>query len=80
MTIKLYHTTSYQKTFDAEVTAQDQENHGVVLSQTAFFPGGGGQPADKGTFAGQSKDYQSQIGPCPSRIIPTPGNWRLGYR
>ncbi|MGB2962632.1 MAG: alanyl-tRNA editing protein [Anaerolineales bacterium] len=50
MTIRLYHTTSYLKTFNAEVTAQDQENHGVVLSQTAFFPGGGGQPADKGTI------------------------------
>jgi misacylated tRNA(Ala) deacylase len=33
------------------VTAVDQENHGVVLDQTAFFPGGGGQPADRGTLS-----------------------------
>jgi len=56
MTKPLYHADSYQKEFDAVVTAIDEENHGVALDQTAFFPGGGGQPADFGTltFDGQT--------------------------
>ena len=56
MTKPLYHADSYQKEFDAVVTAIDEENHGVALDQTTFFPGGGGQLADFGTltFDGQS--------------------------
>jgi len=50
MTKPLYHADSYQKEFDAVVTAVDEENHGIALDQTAFFPGGGGQPADFGTL------------------------------
>jgi misacylated tRNA(Ala) deacylase len=54
MTIKLFHEDSYQKKFKAIVTSQDLENYGVVLDQSAFYPGGGGQPADRGiiTFSG----------------------------
>lgn len=54
MTNKLYHTDSYQSEFLAEVASLDMVNHGVILSQTAFFPGGGGQPGDKGTFSYQT--------------------------
>lgn len=50
MTELLYQTDSYLHTFDATVTALDRENHGVILSRTAFYPGGGGQPADTGTI------------------------------
>jgi misacylated tRNA(Ala) deacylase len=48
MTELLYQTDSYLNHFEALVTALDQENHGLVLDQTAFYPGGGGQPADSG--------------------------------
>jgi misacylated tRNA(Ala) deacylase len=48
MTELLYQTDSYLREFDAVVTAVDVENHGVVLDRTAFYPGGGGQPADFG--------------------------------
>ena len=51
MTTRLYHTDSYQSEFTAEAVAHHEESHGVILSQTAFFPGGGGQPGDKGTIS-----------------------------
>jgi misacylated tRNA(Ala) deacylase len=54
MTKRLYHTDSYQSEFTAEVVSLDKDNHGVILSQTAFFPGGGGQPADKGALSYQA--------------------------
>ncbi len=51
MTELLYHTDSYLQTFEAAVTSVDDENHAVVLDQTAFYPGGGGQPADRGKLS-----------------------------
>jgi misacylated tRNA(Ala) deacylase len=51
MTELLYQTDSYLQTFDAAVTAVDEANRGIVLEHTAFYPGGGGQPADGGTLA-----------------------------
>lgn len=48
MTLLLYQTDSYIKDFSAVVTDLDEANHGVILDQTAFFPGGGGQPHDTG--------------------------------
>lgn len=50
MTELLYQTDSYLKEFEATVTAIDPENHGIILNRTAFYPGGGGQPPDKGTL------------------------------
>lgn len=48
MTELLYQTDSYLQKFDALVTGQDADAHAVVLDQTAFYPGGGGQPNDIG--------------------------------
>jgi misacylated tRNA(Ala) deacylase len=50
MTTNLYQTDSYLKEFDAKITGIDQEAHAVILDQSAFFPGGGGQPHDVGTL------------------------------
>ncbi|HYH10842.1 MAG TPA: alanyl-tRNA editing protein [Thermomicrobiales bacterium] len=50
-TVQLYQTDSYLREFDARVIDVDQERHGIVLDRTAFYPGGGGQPADQGTVA-----------------------------
>jgi misacylated tRNA(Ala) deacylase len=44
----LYQTDSYLKEFTASVTAVELGARAVVLDQTAFYPGGGGQP---GTWA-----------------------------
>lgn len=51
MTELLYQTDSYLQEFEATVTAV--EENGIVLDRTAFFPGGGGQPADMGTLDGR---------------------------
>jgi misacylated tRNA(Ala) deacylase len=48
MTTPLYHTDAYLKEFDATITGVDGQ--AVALDQTAFYPGGGGQPNDVGTL------------------------------
>ena len=50
MTTLLYQTDSYIKEFSAIITAVDAETRAVVLDQSAFYPGGGGQPCDFGTL------------------------------
>jgi misacylated tRNA(Ala) deacylase len=44
----LYHSDSYLSKFEARVVAV--ENHAIALDQTAFYPGGGGQMADRGVL------------------------------
>jgi misacylated tRNA(Ala) deacylase len=46
VTEPIYHHDAYVKGFEARVVASGPD--GVVLDRTAFFPGGGGQPADRG--------------------------------
>jgi len=57
MTRMLFHTDSYQTSFDAVVTGVDRENRAVVLDQTAFYPGGGGQPPDFGNLVAGDTHY-----------------------
>ena len=57
MTELLYQTDSYLKEFDAVITGHDADNHGLILDRTAFYPGGGGQPADRGEIAVGDKTY-----------------------
>ena len=54
MTNKLYENDSYLKSFDAQVLSCECKDdfYYVVLDKTAFFPEGGGQPADSGTIDG----------------------------
>ena len=53
-TVRLYDLDSHLRSFTATVTgcAQSQEGYRIILDQTAFFPEGGGQPADQGTLDG----------------------------
>lgn len=54
MTERLYLDDPYLARFDAEVVAERRlgDRPAVVLSRTAFYPEGGGQPADHGALGG----------------------------
>jgi misacylated tRNA(Ala) deacylase len=62
MTEQLYQNDSYLQTFEATVIALDEEDHGVVLDQTAFYPGGGGQSPDTGTLTFGDQTYNLKRG------------------
>lgn len=51
MTKLLYLEDSYLKEFQAEVLEIDKAEMALVLSETAFYPTGGGQPCDLGTLS-----------------------------
>ena len=53
MTELLYQTDSYQREFQATITVIDAEARAVLLDRSAFYPGGGGQPADSGVLVWQ---------------------------
>src|SRR5262245_66368528 len=50
MTDLLYQTDSYLQEFEANVLSVLPDERAVVLDQTAFYPGGGGQPCDFGSL------------------------------
>ena len=49
-TALLYQTDSYLREFSAGVVSVDPATRAVILTGTAFYPGGGGQPCDTGTL------------------------------
>ena len=51
---KLYYETPYVKTFMCTVIScvQGKQGYETILSQTGFYPEGGGQPSDTGTLGG----------------------------
>lgn len=55
MTKLLCLTDAYLRAFEATVLAQVEG--GVVLDQTAFYPGGGGQPADLGLLSAGGRSW-----------------------
>ena len=50
MTKLLYQTDAYLKDFSATITSVDAGTRAVILDQSAFYPGGGGQPCDFGSL------------------------------
>ena len=59
MTQILCYSDSYLREFQATITAVSPK--GVVLDQTAFYPGGGGQPADTGSLTLADADAQYRV-------------------
>lgn len=55
MTELLYQTDAYMNEFTARVVARVED--GVVLDRTAFYPGGGGQPYDRGALGSGDKRW-----------------------
>jgi misacylated tRNA(Ala) deacylase len=56
---------AYARSVDAAVTAVEAADEGrlvVALDRTVFYPGGGGQPADRGTVARQDGTTWAVIG------------------
>src|SRR5450756_2243395 len=51
MTDLLYQTDSYLREFAAQVVAVEAAANRVALDRSAFYPGGGGQPNDRGTLS-----------------------------
>jgi misacylated tRNA(Ala) deacylase len=58
MTEELFQKDSYTKEFEARVAKL--EGREVILDRTAFYPGGGGQPPDKGSLG---------IGPIEAMVV-----------
>ncbi len=54
VTEALYESDPYAREFEARVLSEAEDEGGryVVLDRTAFYPGGGGQPPDRGTLNG----------------------------
>ncbi len=63
----LYHTDSYIKRFETRVVAASDS--ALALESTAFFPGGGGQMADRGTLL---------VGGAGERRLPITGMRKEG--
>ena len=50
MTERIYSTDAYATGMTAEIVGSDTDDRRVLLDRTVFYPGGGGQPIDRGSL------------------------------
>ncbi len=62
MSENICYTDAYARQTDAIVVELDADTNAVLLDRTAFYPGGGGQPADTGQLIGESGGSWAVIG------------------
>lgn len=55
MSVWLFQTEAYLRKFQATVAAV--EDNQVALDRTAFYPGGGGQPSDRGVLEAEGQQW-----------------------
>ncbi len=74
MSERLYHRDPYLFEFDATVVSSTERDgkRDVVLDDTAFYPGGGGQPCDRGTLAGAPVVEVKYSGDAIAHVIDSP--------
>jgi alanyl-tRNA synthetase len=75
LTRRLYYEDSHLRDFQARVTSAEERGGGVWISldRTAFYPGGGGQPPDRGTIAdGAVSEVEERDGVVWHRVEHTP--------
>lgn len=74
MTLRLYRENPLQTEFEARVVAVEEldASWGVILDRTAFYPEGGGQPADHGTLDGVHVTHVREDGDRIIHITGTP--------
>jgi len=72
----IYMTDSYVKEFDAVVESVKDDKY-IILNQSAFYPQGGGQPADFGVMICDGVDYPvvhaGKFEGCISHEVAKPG-------
>lgn len=59
----LYYTEPYKKTFETQVVSCEPEKEGykITIEETGFYPEGGGQPADQGSFLNLLTQEKMQV-------------------
>jgi misacylated tRNA(Ala) deacylase len=73
MTEELFRDDAYLKSCEATVIWASAD--GIVLDRTVFYPTGGGQPGDTGTFAwegGGTRIHDTRKGQTPGEILHVP--------
>jgi len=76
MTEKLYYSQPHLFEFDATVLncGPEGSGYGVVVDRTCFYPGGGGQPEDRGSLGGVSvtgmREQDGEIVHCTDAPLP----------
>lgn len=80
MTRRLYYEDPYITEWQTTIVRMDEKADGVhlVLAETAFYPEGGGQPADRGTIGGIAVlDVQSVGHEVVHKLAALPPNEKL---